>query len=203
MVKITISNEAYVKAFLHGAKNSSNVVGGFLLGTSSTSVSDCFPVYHDTPLGPLLDNALLVANEIWTKKDLQIVGFYYAVATINNDHNIPSYISEIESSLLNITKKDILMLQILNNDIDNNNKLCMKGSIISSGSSSSSSGSTSSSSCDVTVTLMNNDSHSIKEINLLINKLLAEGIHRRIEDFEDHMDVASKDFRNEFIREML
>ena len=198
MVKVTISNEAYVKAFLHGAKNSSNVVGGFLLGSSNTNISDCFPVYHDTPLGPLLDNALLVANEIWTKNDLQVVGFYFAVATINNDHNIPSYITEIESSLLNISKKEILRLQILNNDIDDNNKLCMKGNIMSSSSSFKSNSAT-----DVTVTLMNDNNNSIKEINQTINKLLSEGVQRRVEDFEDHLDLSSKDFRNEFLKAML
>ena len=75
----------YVKIFLHAAKYPDKAIGGFVIGSltdSSATITDVLPIYHDTPAGPILDNAACVAETLFDRsKGHGIIGFYYSGTT--------------------------------------------------------------------------------------------------------------------------
>ena len=57
---VSLSTEAYVKAFLHAAKHPLCSVGGFIIGSTSSNINkktidinitDAIPVSHTSPIG--------------------------------------------------------------------------------------------------------------------------------------------------------
>jgi hypothetical protein len=79
---ITLSPDSYTVLFLHACKYPHRSVNGLLLGSvsgGSVSVSEALPLFH-SPLGlaPMLEAALLLADEYCQQRKLQLVGYYQA-----------------------------------------------------------------------------------------------------------------------------
>ena len=63
---VKIERNVYIKIVLHASKYPSFPVIGFLLGNEENNeviVSNLFPIFHSSPLGPLFDIALLSVRE--------------------------------------------------------------------------------------------------------------------------------------------
>ena len=197
MGKVVISDLAYIKAFLHGARNPTQSIGGFLLGKDDLEISNVIPVYHGTPLGPSLDNALLIINAILknSSSSEKVIGFYYATATLESDSssqttNTPVYIEQIADSLKNelVGCNNSLMLQFVNKDMNKNDILCLKAKLNNS---------------TTNIELKSKKNLTIIDLNKKINSLLENNIHRKIYDIDDYLDNTKLDFRNEFLADMI
>ena len=61
MMSANITAIAYIKIFLHAAKNPSSHIGGFVIGKFSSSgdieIIDVLPICHSSPCGPMFDIA--------------------------------------------------------------------------------------------------------------------------------------------------
>mmetsp|Transcript_31449 Transcript_31449/g.52047 ORF Transcript_31449/g.52047 Transcript_31449/m.52047 type:complete len:190 (-) Transcript_31449:57-626(-) len=77
-----LDSEAYCVLFLHAWKHPSKAVNGLLLGTKcddSIAVKKALPLFHSSfSLAPMLEAALMLANEYCKTSQLQIVGYYQA-----------------------------------------------------------------------------------------------------------------------------
>tara|TARA_B110001452_G_scaffold186825_1_gene157282 strand:- start:179 stop:724 length:546 start_codon:yes stop_codon:yes gene_type:complete len=79
---ITLTADAYCVTFMHACKHPSRTVNGLLLGSASggdVSASKAMPLFHG-PLGlaPMLEAALMLADEYCKANGLKIVGYYQA-----------------------------------------------------------------------------------------------------------------------------
>ena len=77
-----LAHEAYCVLFLHACKHPFKAVNGLLLGTSDDSgvrATKALPLFHSTlALAPMLEAALMLADELCKQFQLQIVGYYQA-----------------------------------------------------------------------------------------------------------------------------
>lgn len=83
---VTLSPEAYGVLLLHTLRYTHRTVNGILLGSvdgkeasSAVTCKMCLPLFHSSlSLAPMLEAALLLADEYCQLNDLQIVGYYQA-----------------------------------------------------------------------------------------------------------------------------
>jgi len=79
---ISLSPEAFGVLFMHACKHPHRTINGLLLGSaadSAVSVSEALPLFHSSlALAPMLEAALLLADEYCQQKKVQIVGYYQA-----------------------------------------------------------------------------------------------------------------------------
>ena len=60
-----ISTSAYLKMYVHGCKYQYSCIGGYLIG-NDTDIVDIIPVTHNAPIGPILEIAANIADNIET-----------------------------------------------------------------------------------------------------------------------------------------
>lgn len=80
---ITLSPGSYSVLFMHACKYPTRTINGLLLGSSSgdgsVSVKETLPLFHSNiALAPMLEAALLLADEYCEANGLDIVGYYQA-----------------------------------------------------------------------------------------------------------------------------
>ena len=81
---ITLAPNAYSVLFMHACKYPTRTINGLLLGSAGAggdkvSVTEVLPLFHSTPgLAPMLEAALLLADEYCTQRSIEIVGYYQA-----------------------------------------------------------------------------------------------------------------------------
>ena len=84
----TLDGSAYAVLFMHCAKYPHRTVNGLLLGTAnndSVSVRETLPLFHSSlALAPMLEAALLLADEYCSTRDLKIVGYYQANEVVDD-----------------------------------------------------------------------------------------------------------------------
>ncbi|KAL3904840.1 MAG: hypothetical protein SGPRY_011139 [Prymnesium sp.] len=82
MPSLTLDHDAYCLLFLHACKFPLKAVNGLLLGEASAEgvvVSKALPLGHSSlALSPMLETALMLADELCKQGGLQIVGYYQA-----------------------------------------------------------------------------------------------------------------------------
>lgn len=131
-----VSATAYAKIVLHAAKFPSESVGGFLLGTVYGGITDVVPVFHETPVGPILSTAAQVVDSMWAgKADEQIIGFYLGsrMATVGDVAcQDPFYLEAVMKEIRRNTDQNALLLRVENDRLagENRDLLCvtvMKG----------------------------------------------------------------------------
>ena len=131
-----MSATAYAKIVLHAAKFPSESVGGFLLGTVYGGITDVVPVFHETPVGPILSTAAQVVDSMWAgKADEQIIGFYLGsrMATVGDVAcQDPFYLEAVMKEIRRNTDQNALLLRVENDRLagENRDLLCvtvMKG----------------------------------------------------------------------------
>ena len=82
---VTLSPSAYGVLFLHALKHPHRTINGLLLGSADASpggtvtCTECLPLFHSPlALAPMLEAALLLADEYCQASGKQIVGYYQA-----------------------------------------------------------------------------------------------------------------------------
>lgn len=82
---VTLSPSAYGVLFLHALKHPHRTINGLLLGSADSSpggtvtCTECLPLFHSPlALAPMLEAALLLADEYCQASGKQIVGYYQA-----------------------------------------------------------------------------------------------------------------------------
>jgi len=205
---VTFATDSYVKIFMHASKFPSEAIGGFLLGddgldgllgfggeTSRRFVTDVLPVYHGTPVGPILDNAAMIVDAMVGKK---IIGFYYAVSPNSDPQSgVTRYPRYLDGIMKGLGGSDSILVTI-------GGELDISAQIYSSKSSSK----------VTTITIYSGNEGgslapslsnpagpigSTKEqssVDGLIDRLLMNSVERSLIDFQDHMDNSASDFRN-------
>jgi len=82
MGQVVLDHEAYCLLFMHACKHPSKAVNGLLIGTvkdGDVHASKALPMFHSTlALSPMLETALMLADELCKQSGLQIVGYYQA-----------------------------------------------------------------------------------------------------------------------------
>ena len=193
-----ISPQAYAKIVLHAAKYPSESVGGFILGSSAlgAGILDVVPVFHGTPLGPILSNAAMAIEGLYSgdTNGSKIVGIYYGGKVgVAAD---PFFLKAVMSELSKKTEDGRTLLVRLENSRlqgEDADRLCVTVSKLQSGGAD---GKTLE--CKST-----NSSQSNKAMNAHLDELLASGLQVKLVDFQGHMDNTDGDFRNTFIADAL
>ena len=84
----TLDGSAYAVLFMHCARYSHRTVNGLLLGTvegDSVRVRETLPLFHSNiALAPMLEAALLLADEYCGSNGLKVVGYYQANEQVND-----------------------------------------------------------------------------------------------------------------------
>jgi len=82
MSKIVLEHEAYCLLFMHACKHPFKAVNGLLIGTvedGAVRAKKALPMFHSSlALAPMLETALMLAEELCKQTDMQIVGYYQA-----------------------------------------------------------------------------------------------------------------------------
>lgn len=191
-LKYEIAQNAYIKLVLHSLKHPTSAVNGVLIGRVNTSndvveVTDAVPLFHShIPLLPQLEISLIMIEEYFSAKGLNIVGYFHAnersddselggVAKNIGDH-ICRYFPQAAILLLDNKKLDALkkskdrsaILQLYVRDTSKNWKL------------------------------VQSDRFSLKEpaANLVLLDYIESEKWNGIVDFDDHLDDISKDWLN-------
>lgn len=183
---VEISACAYAKIMLHGAKYSTQSVGGLLLGTitdSNVKIVDSLLVYHGNPVGPIFEVASAVFDARYSQeKSLQIVGIYYGHEDLkaSGTESIPIV---VDTLLRVVTEKNNngvgVLLELdgnLVNEVDNLSIIIKKG----------------------TGKILAPDVISVSKLNSIVDQLLADAKHWTVFDVDDHME-GNQDCKNSHI----
>jgi hypothetical protein len=194
-LKYEVTQNAYIKLVLHSLKHPTSAVNGVLIGRISSSndtveITDAVPLFHSQiPLLPQLEISLILIEEYFSAKGLNIVGYFHAnersdefelggVAKNIGDH-ISRYFPQAAILLLDNKKLEALkkskgggaVVQLYVRDASKNWKLVPS---------------------DV------NNRFSLKEpsANLILLDYISSEKYKDIVDFDDHLDDISKDWLN-------
>ncbi|WJX64996.1 hypothetical protein P8452_49707 [Trifolium repens] len=192
-LKYEVTQNAYIKLVLHSLKHPTSAVNGVLIGRISNDtveITDAVPLFHSQiPLLPQLEISLILIEEYFSAKGLNIVGYFHAnersdefelggVAKNIGDH-ISRYIPQAAILLLDNKKLEALkkskgggaVVQLYVRDASKNWKLVPS---------------------DV------NNRFSLKEpsANLILLDYISSEKYKDIVDFDDHLDDISKDWLN-------
>ncbi|XP_027329653.1 ER membrane protein complex subunit 8/9 homolog [Abrus precatorius] len=194
-LRYEIAQNAYIKVVLHSLKHPTSAVNGVLIGRISPSndaveIVDAVPLFHShIPLLPQLEISLLLIEEYFSAKGLNIVGYFHAnersddcelsgVAKNIGDH-ICRYFPQAAILLLDNKKLDALkkskdrsaIMQLYVRDTSKNWKLVQSDG---------------------------NNRFSLKEpsANLVLLDYIESQKWSNIVDFDDHLDDISKDWLN-------
>ncbi|XP_027941842.1 ER membrane protein complex subunit 8/9 homolog isoform X2 [Vigna unguiculata] len=83
-LRYEIAQNAYIKLVLHSLKHPTSAVNGILIGRISPSndvveIADAVPLFHShIPLLPQLEISLILIEEYFSAKGLNIVGYFHA-----------------------------------------------------------------------------------------------------------------------------
>jgi hypothetical protein len=192
-LKYEVTQNAYIKLVLHSLKHPTSAVNGVLIGRISNDtveITDAVPLFHSQiPLLPQLEISLILIEEYFSAKGLNIVGYFHAnersdefelggVAKNIGDH-ISRYFPQAAILLLDNKKLEALkkskgggaVVQLYVRDASKNWKLVPS---------------------DV------NNRFSLKEpsANLILLDYISSEKYKDIVDFDDHLDDISKDWLN-------
>jgi hypothetical protein len=192
-LKYEVTQNAYIKLVLHSLKHPTSAVNGVLIGRISNDtveITDAVPLFHSQiPLLPQLEISLILIEEYFSAKGLNIVGYFHAnersdefelggVAKNIGDH-ITRYFPQAAILLLDNKKLEALkkskgsgaVVQLYVRDASKNWKLVPS---------------------DV------NNRFSLKEpsANLILLDYISSEKYKDIVDFDDHLDDISKDWLN-------
>ncbi|GAU28286.1 hypothetical protein TSUD_256140 [Trifolium subterraneum] len=192
-LKYEVSQNAYIKLVLHSLKHPTSAVNGVLIGRISNDtveITDTVPLFHSQiPLLPQLEISLILIEEYFSAKGLNIVGYFHAnersdefelggVAKNIGDH-ISRYFPQAAILLLDNKKLEALkkskgsgaVTQLYVRDASKNWKLVPSDA---------------------------NNRFSLKEpsANLILLDYISSEKYRDIVDFDDHLDDISKDWLN-------
>ncbi|CAJ2633703.1 unnamed protein product [Trifolium pratense] len=188
-LKYEVSQNAYIKLVLHSLKHPTSAVNGVLIGRISNDtveITDAVPLFHSQiPLLPQLEISLILIEEYFSAKGLNIVGYFHAnersdefelggVAKNIGDH-ISRYFPQAAILLLDNKKLEALkkskssgaVTQLYVRDASKNWKLVQSDA---------------------------NNRFSLKEpsANLMLLDYISSEKYRDIVDFDDHLDDISK-----------
>ncbi|XP_061337623.1 ER membrane protein complex subunit 8/9 homolog [Gastrolobium bilobum] len=194
-LRYEIAQNAYIKLVLHSLKHTTSAVNGVLIGRISPSndtveIADAVPLFHShISLLPQLEISLILIEEYYSAKGLNIVGYFHAnersddyelggVAKNIGDH-ICRYFPQAAILLLDNKKLEALkkskdsraIMQLYVRDASKNWK-----SVQSDG----------------------NSRFSLREpsANLILLDYISSEKWNDIVDFDDHLDDISKDWLN-------
>ncbi|ESW14432.1 hypothetical protein PHAVU_008G280500 [Phaseolus vulgaris] len=194
-LRYEIAQNAYIKLVLHSLKHPTSAVNGILIGRISPSndvveIADAVPLFHShIPLLPQLEISLILIEEYFSAKGLNIVGYFHAnersddselgsVAKNIGDH-ICRYFPQAAVLLLDNKKLDALkkskersaIMQLYVRDTNKNWKLVPSDA---------------------------NNRFSLREpsANVVLLDYIATEKWNGIVDFDDHLDDISKDWLN-------
>lgn len=194
-LKYEVSQNAYIKLVLHSLKHPTSAVNGVLIGRISSSndtveITDAVPLFHSQiPLLPQLEISLILIEEYFSTKGLNIVGYFHAnersddfelggVAKNIGDH-ICRYFPQAAILLLDNKKLEALkksksssaIMQLYVRDASKNWKLVQSDA---------------------------NNRFSLKEpsANVILLDYISSEKWNDIVDFDDHLDDISKDWLN-------
>ncbi|KAK2378162.1 ER membrane protein complex subunit 8/9 protein-like [Trifolium repens] len=192
-LKYEVTQNAYIKLVLHSLKHPTSAVNGVLIGRISNDtveITGAVPLFHSQiPLLPQLEISLILIEEYFSAKGLNIVGYFHAnersdefelggVAKNIGDH-ISRYFPQAAILLLDNKKLEALkkskgggaVVQLYVRDASKNWKLVPS---------------------DV------NNRFSLKEpsANLILLDYISSEKYKDIVDFDDHLDDISKDWLN-------
>jgi hypothetical protein len=117
---IKINSNAYVKMYLHACKYPSSCIGGYLIGSNDNDISDILPVCHNAPIGPILDIAAGIADNIETGK--KVIGYYCSnnITTIDKRQVNPYYVQKVIDSISSNNNNHVILININGNKMSNN-----------------------------------------------------------------------------------
>ena len=118
---IKISSNAYVKMYLHACKYPSSCIGGYLIGSNDNDVSDILPVCHNAPIGPLLDIAAGIADNIETGK--KVIGYYCTNITLTDKRQgNPYYVLKVIDSISNNNNNNVILINLNSDQMSKNDE---------------------------------------------------------------------------------
>ena len=119
VLRIDIS--AYLKIVLHASKYPSEYIGGFLISSSSeNNISDAIPVYHGSPVAPLLQFAAETASVM----NMHIIGVYFANEIASNK-TIPLFVERMCETVASKNSGICILAQLDGNLLGDKSKLCI------------------------------------------------------------------------------
>lgn len=180
---IELSAEAYCVAFLHACKHPTKAVNGLLLGSAGaggTKVVKALPLFHSSlALAPMLEAALMLADEHCKAAGLQLVGYYQA-NELTDDLDLGPFGKKIAAKIrAQCAGAAVLLLdggrmRPAPNDL---RLLCIDTDGKASGSGSLS---------------LREESKTLRDLD----DYLARGVQNGLVDFDTHLDDASSDWFN-------
>mmetsp|Transcript_31627 Transcript_31627/g.80731 ORF Transcript_31627/g.80731 Transcript_31627/m.80731 type:complete len:185 (-) Transcript_31627:109-663(-) len=176
----TLDSEAYITLFMHACKFPSRTVNGLLLGSVSgggVSVQKTLPLFH-TPLGlaPMLEAALMLADQYCKAHAMQVVGYYQANELCDDMELGPfgKTIAEkiraqckhatvllVDGASMRPTEDNLRLVQVL-------------------------------SSASVPAPTLSEPAATLETLELALGR----GVQHKLVDFDEHLDDASKDWFN-------
>lgn len=117
---IKISSKAYVKMYLHACKYPSSCIGGYIIGSNDNDISDVLPVCHNAPIGPILDIAAGIADNIETGK--KVIGYYCTNTTLNDNRLGLYYVPKVIDSISSNNNNNAILININSNKMSNNDE---------------------------------------------------------------------------------
>uniref|UniRef100_K7KBN4 MPN domain-containing protein n=1 Tax=Glycine max TaxID=3847 RepID=K7KBN4_SOYBN len=180
-LRYEIEQNAYIKLVLHSLKHPTSAVNGVLIGRISASndvveIADAVPLFHShIPLLPQLEISLIMIEEYFSAKGLNIVGYFHANER-SDDSELGSVAKNIGDHICRYFPQAAVLL-LDNKKLDALKKSKDRSAIMQSDG---------------------NNRFSLKEpsANLVLLDYIASEKWNDVVDFDDHLDDISKDWLN-------
>ena len=200
MATYSVEAAAYKKLMLHAAKHPSKTVCGYLIGPTPKApiegdaapgknvitVTDAIPLFHSDPTSPMLEASALLIEELYKSKSWQIVGYYQANENFNKKSlNI---VGSLIAQKVEQECKGSCVLVVDNEGFGDPEKSGLKLHTISK---------------------FGDDFIEREDTYLQVSggqktyndlsDMLSQKKEKNIVDFDDHLQDATKDFRNQWL----
>ncbi|KAL1498793.1 hypothetical protein AB1Y20_014100 [Prymnesium parvum] len=187
MAVLALSHDAYCVLFLHACKHPSKAVNGLLIGTvtdGAVRVTKALPLFHSSlALAPMLETALMLADELCKQTGSQLVGYYQA-NELANDLELGPFGKRIAEKIRSRCPEAAALLldgSSMHPTIDDL-RLVALGADGKKGSAAQ-------------PTLENAEERAAKTLAKL-SEYISLSLHHELVDFDAHLDDISKDWLN-------
>ncbi|GAB5353054.1 hypothetical protein AAMO2058_000005500 [Amorphochlora amoebiformis] len=173
---------AYAKMVVHAVKHKYRPVCGVLLGndgSGGTVVKDCVPLFHNYPVGPMLELAMMQIDEFCKESKSTMVGCYWANERLN-DTEVPQVARRLGSQIAKYYKNASIILI--------NNEFLLRDLALSASCPQSKG--------EVSVSL-NSDRRDQEAVIRRVAKLVGS---TDIVDFDDHLANVNKDWLHQDVQ---
>ncbi|XP_057450461.1 ER membrane protein complex subunit 8/9 homolog isoform X1 [Lotus japonicus] len=195
-LRYEVAQKAYIKLVLHSLKHPTSAVNGILIGRVSASndttveIVDAVPLFHShIALLPQLEISLILIEEYFSAKGLNIVGYFHANERFD-DHELGGVAKNIgDHTCRYFPQAAILLLD--NKKLEGLKKSKERGAVMQLYVRDASKN-------WKLVPSDGNSRFSLKEpsANLVLSDYISSEKWNNIVDFDDHLDDLSKDWLN-------